>query len=110
MLFPCCSFSVELPPHRSRLIAEQESALIALIPANDSRLKPRRTWLYVCLGMGGCIAVSGLLFFFLLPRSVDVAPVVGPIPQTTITEHDKKTKIVMHFIVTAPSKYTHFIA
>jgi hypothetical protein len=56
-----------------RIPKEQESQLVALIPLNDSRLKPRRTLLYVFIAIILCALVGGMLMFFLLPRSVDLA-------------------------------------
>lgn len=44
--------------------------LVALIPYGDKRLKPRRTKLYVGVTVVVCAVISGLLAFFLLPRSV----------------------------------------
>ena len=46
--------------------------LVALIPYRDKRLKPRRTKLYVAVTVVVCAVISGLLLFFLLPRSVSV--------------------------------------
>ncbi|XP_062510184.1 transmembrane protein 106B-like isoform X2 [Corticium candelabrum] len=46
--------------------------LVALIPYRDKRLKPRRTKLYVGLTVTMCAIASGLLLFFLLPRSVSL--------------------------------------
>ncbi|CAK9293280.1 unnamed protein product [Gordionus sp. m RMFG-2023] len=48
---------------------EQEAKLIALIPYSDDRLKPRRTSLYVTLSILICTVMSGLLIWFLFPRS-----------------------------------------
>uniref|UniRef100_UPI0037E9589E transmembrane protein 106A n=1 Tax=Semicossyphus pulcher TaxID=241346 RepID=UPI0037E9589E len=49
--------------------------LVAVIPCNDVRLKPRRTKLYVCVSMVVCLLLSCLILFFLFPRSVTLAPV-----------------------------------
>lgn len=57
---------VEIEPGQS---PEQ---LVALIPYRDERLKPRRTKLYVAITVVVCAVISGLLLFFLLPRSVTV--------------------------------------
>ncbi|XP_038077389.1 transmembrane protein 106B-like, partial [Patiria miniata] len=50
----------------------QEDDLVALIPYNDKRLKPRRTWLYVFLSFLLCVVLAGTLCAFLIPRTVDV--------------------------------------
>ncbi|XP_067938094.1 transmembrane protein 106B-like [Watersipora subatra] len=44
--------------------------LVALIPVNDKRLKPRKTILYVGLSILICGTIGILLLFFLLSRSV----------------------------------------
>uniref|UniRef100_A0AAQ4NTX6 Transmembrane protein 106A n=1 Tax=Gasterosteus aculeatus aculeatus TaxID=481459 RepID=A0AAQ4NTX6_GASAC len=49
--------------------------LVAVIPCNDARLKPRRTKLYVCISMVVCLFLCCLILFFLFPRSVTLAPV-----------------------------------
>lgn len=55
-----------------RISKRQEEELVALIPYNDKRLKPRRTTLYVVLAIITCLLVCGLVLFFILPRSVDL--------------------------------------
>ncbi|XP_031699644.1 transmembrane protein 106A [Anarrhichthys ocellatus] len=49
--------------------------LVAVIPCNDVRLKPRRTMLYVCFSMVLCLLLCCLILFFLFPRSVTLTPV-----------------------------------
>ncbi|XP_037319696.2 transmembrane protein 106A [Pungitius pungitius] len=49
--------------------------LVAVIPCNDVRLRPRRTKLYVCISMVVCLFLCCLILFFLFPRSVTLAPV-----------------------------------
>ncbi|OWF39349.1 transmembrane protein 106B-like [Mizuhopecten yessoensis] len=51
---------------------EQEGQLVALIPLKDKRLKPRRTYLYVCLAVFLCLTAAGLLLFFMFPRNVTI--------------------------------------
>ncbi|XP_077978790.1 transmembrane protein 106B-like [Glandiceps talaboti] len=48
----------------------QEDELVALIPYSDKRLRPRRTTLYVCIAIFICLAIAGLLIFFLFPREI----------------------------------------
>jgi len=55
-----------------RISRESENELVALIPVNDKRLKPRRTFLYMFLAILFCSIVAGLLLFFLLPRSINL--------------------------------------
>uniref|UniRef100_A0A3Q0S2I8 Transmembrane protein 106A n=1 Tax=Amphilophus citrinellus TaxID=61819 RepID=A0A3Q0S2I8_AMPCI len=54
---------------------EHEDQLVAVIPCNDVRLKPRHTKLYVCISMALCLFVCCLILFFLFPRSVTLTPV-----------------------------------
>ncbi|XP_028263312.1 transmembrane protein 106A [Parambassis ranga] len=49
--------------------------LVAVIPCNDDRLKPRRTKLYVCVSMAACLLLCCLILYFLFPRSVTLTPV-----------------------------------
>ncbi|XP_033182736.1 LOW QUALITY PROTEIN: transmembrane protein 106A [Anabas testudineus] len=53
----------------------QEDQLVAVIPCNDVRLKPRRTKLYMCVSMAACLFLCCLILFFLFPRSVTLSPV-----------------------------------
>ncbi|KAF7666182.1 hypothetical protein LDENG_00117700 [Lucifuga dentata] len=58
-----------------RIPRGQQDQLVAVIPCNDVRLKPRRTKLYVCASMAVCLFLSSLILFFLFPRSVTLTPV-----------------------------------
>lgn len=51
---------------------EEEGQLVALIPLNDHRLKPRRTYIYVFLAVAVCAIAGGLCAFFLYPRDVNL--------------------------------------
>ncbi|KFP97155.1 Transmembrane protein 106A, partial [Leptosomus discolor] len=60
-----------------RIPRGQEEQLVALIPYDDQRLKPRRTQvlkLYVCLAVTICLLTTSLSIFFLFPRSITVQP------------------------------------
>ncbi|XP_056143863.1 transmembrane protein 106B-like isoform X2 [Lampris incognitus] len=59
-----------------RIPRGQESKLVAVIPCNDQRLRPRHTKLYVVVSVAVCLLVSSLVLFFLFPRSVILSPVV----------------------------------
>ncbi|XP_062387614.1 transmembrane protein 106B-like [Sardina pilchardus] len=56
-----------------RIPRGQENQLVAVIPCTDQRLKPRHTKLYVCVSIGLCLLFSGLVLFFLFPRSVTLS-------------------------------------
>ncbi|XP_026212262.1 transmembrane protein 106B-like [Anabas testudineus] len=58
-----------------RIPRGQESKLVAVIPCNDQRLKPRHTKLYVAVSVGVCLVASALVLFFLFPRTVILSPV-----------------------------------
>ncbi|XP_060576421.1 transmembrane protein 106B-like [Ruditapes philippinarum] len=61
---------------------EQEGQLVALIPMKDKRLRPRRTYLWVCLAVVVCLTAAGLLMFFMFPRGVDMTskkPYLSPV-------------------------------
>ncbi|CAJ0948749.1 unnamed protein product, partial [Mesorhabditis belari] len=53
---------------------ELEETLVALIPINDDRLKPKRTFLWVCLGVGVVLIIAFVLIFMLMPRAVNLSP------------------------------------
>uniref|UniRef100_A0A8D0BKV3 Transmembrane protein 106A n=1 Tax=Salvator merianae TaxID=96440 RepID=A0A8D0BKV3_SALMN len=57
-----------------RIPRELEQQLVALIPYGDQRLKPRRTKLYVSLTVIICLLMTGLMMYFLFPRSIAVVP------------------------------------
>ncbi|XP_034415003.1 transmembrane protein 106A [Cyclopterus lumpus] len=58
-----------------RIPRGHEDQLVAVIPCNDVRLKPRRTKLHVCISMAVCLFLCSLILFFLFPRSVTLTPV-----------------------------------
>ncbi|XP_076008305.1 transmembrane protein 106A [Genypterus blacodes] len=58
-----------------RIPRGQEDQLVAVIPCNDVRLKPRRTKLYMCISAVLSVCLCFLILFFLFPRSVTLTPV-----------------------------------
>uniref|UniRef100_A0A1A8HCP9 Tubulin, alpha 8 like 3 n=1 Tax=Nothobranchius korthausae TaxID=1143690 RepID=A0A1A8HCP9_9TELE len=72
-----CSASDTCPTCRGtgRIPRGHENQLVAVIPCNDVRLKPRRTKLYVFISMVICLLICCLILFFLFPRSVSITPV-----------------------------------
>ncbi|XP_024913006.1 transmembrane protein 106A isoform X2 [Cynoglossus semilaevis] len=60
-----------------RIPRGHEDELVAVIPCNDVRLKPRRTKLYVSsiVAVCICLCICCLILFFLFPRSVSLTPV-----------------------------------
>lgn len=80
---PSCNGSGLIP-------SELESSLIALIPVNDSRLKPRKTWLYLIFGLAFCVIVIGLLFFLLMPKTVSLQSNNFPIEYVVVANRSSK--------------------
>lgn len=56
-----------------RIDRESESKLVALIPYDDDRLKPRRTWFYVGAAVAVSVLLAGATLFFLFPRAVKIS-------------------------------------
>ncbi|XP_071479528.1 transmembrane protein 106B-like [Diadema antillarum] len=57
---------------RGKIPRGQEADLVALIPYNDSRLKPRRTFLSVLVSVLACATLAGVLCAFLVPRQLEM--------------------------------------
>ncbi|XP_028267300.1 transmembrane protein 106B-like [Parambassis ranga] len=76
-----------------RIPRGQESKLVAVIPCNDQRLRPRHTKLYVAASVGVCFLVSTLVLFFLFPRSVILSPVAVASSFVYFTETDVQINI-----------------
>lgn len=76
-----------------RIPRGQESKLVAVIPCNDQRLRPRHTKLYVAVSVGVCLLVSALVLFFLFPRSVLLSPVAVKSSFVYFTEDDVQINI-----------------
>lgn len=55
-----------------KLTREQEHDLVALIPVRDSRLRPRRTLLYLLLAVFLCLTVCTVIGVIFFPRSISV--------------------------------------
>jgi hypothetical protein len=80
-----------------RIPKEREGQLVALIPVNDKRLKPRRTCLWVSIGVGLSIVTSALLLFFLIPRSLTLTGNKHPIVQASVLQHKKGQLMLLNF-------------
>uniref|UniRef100_A0A0M3HWQ1 LEA_2 domain-containing protein n=2 Tax=Ascaris TaxID=6251 RepID=A0A0M3HWQ1_ASCLU len=78
---PSCKGSGRIPK-------EMEETLVALIPVNDDRLKPKRTWAYVLCGILVCILLAGGAIFLMVPRAVDLSSVRPPIEIINVFDHD----------------------
>ncbi|KAG8006743.1 hypothetical protein GBF38_022740 [Nibea albiflora] len=76
-----------------RMPRGQQNELVAVIPCNDQRLKPRHTKLYVAVSVGVCLLFSSLVLFFLFPRSVLLSPVAVKSSLVYFTDDDVQINI-----------------
>ena len=57
-------------------LSSTSQQLVALIPYDDERLKPKKTAVYVTLSISGavlaCAVIAGLLVYFMMPRPVEI--------------------------------------
>ena len=57
-------------------ISSTSQQLVALIPYDDDRLKPKKTAMYVTLAISGavlvCGLIAGMLVYFMMPRPVEI--------------------------------------
>ncbi|VDP13254.1 unnamed protein product [Onchocerca flexuosa] len=88
---PSCKGSGRIPK-------ELEETLVALIPVNDDRLKPKRTWLYVFGVVLGCISLAGVVIFLLVPRAIYLSSIRPPVEIITVFDHDKNHITVLEII------------
>ncbi|XP_013409694.1 transmembrane protein 106B isoform X4 [Lingula anatina] len=93
--------SVSCPTCRGlgRVPREQDS-LVALIPVNDKRLKPRRTCLWVAIAVFLTLLAGALTAFFLVPREVKLLsnnPNIHPY-SVNISKNGNKSFVVMKFV------------
>ncbi|KAL3997902.1 hypothetical protein ACH3XW_12830 [Acanthocheilonema viteae] len=87
---PSCKGSGRIPK-------ELEETLVALIPVNDDRLKPKRTWLYVFCVVLACLSLAGVVIFLLVPRAIYLSSTRPPIEIITVFQHDE-SHISIHFM------------
>ncbi|WKX88886.1 hypothetical protein Q1695_008486 [Nippostrongylus brasiliensis] len=82
-----------------RIPKEMEETLVALIPLNDDRLKPKRTWFWVLVGIAVCVVIASIAIFMLVPRSVDLSSNRPAINIIHVTKHEQlPPKIQFHFM------------
>jgi hypothetical protein len=87
---PSCNGSGLIPK-------ELESTLVALIPVNDERLKPKKTWIYILIWILICVLIGGTLLFLLMPRTVTLSSNNFPVETITVTDRDKITHGYLDF-------------
>lgn len=88
---PSCNGSGRIPK-------EMEETLVALIPVNDDRLKPKRTCIWVSIGIGICILLASATIFMLVPRSIALTSLRHPIENVNVYSK-KDDQIDFHFLV-----------
>ncbi|TKR94867.1 hypothetical protein L596_009101 [Steinernema carpocapsae] len=86
---PSCKGSGRIPK-------EMEETLVALIPVNDDRLKPKRTWIWVLCGVIICLLLAGTAIFMLVPRTVQLAS--NGMPIQLVNVYDRSDKNGSEFI------------
>lgn len=77
-----------------RVPRDEANRLVALIPLNDQRLTPSKTLQYVLLSMLICLVISGLLIFFMFPRSVLVSN--GDIESVYVFFSENSNTVIMN--------------
>ncbi|VDP00973.1 unnamed protein product [Soboliphyme baturini] len=77
---------------------ECESELVALIPASDRRLNPRRTWLWVLGTFTVCLLVSVLILFFLVPRGINVSSNNPPVVNVSVVNYQPGLALYIQFL------------
>ncbi|NXL91649.1 T106C protein, partial [Alectura lathami] len=85
---------------------EQVNELVALIPYSDQRLRPQRTKLYVLLSVLLCLLISGLVAFFLFPRSVLVDD--GGVKVVQVSFDRKNSVVILAITATLRIRNSNF--
>jgi len=88
---PSCNGSGLIPK-------ELESTLVALIPVNDERLKPKRTWIYILVWIAVCILIGSIMIFILMPRTVTLSSNREPVQLVNVTRNETHTLIDFFFM------------
>ncbi|VDD89376.1 unnamed protein product [Enterobius vermicularis] len=84
-------------PEDSVQCPKMEETLVALIPVNDDRLKPKKTWAYILCVVLICGLLASTAIFILVPRAVDLSSTSPPIEIINVFEHSKG-RISFHFL------------
>jgi len=81
-----------------RIPKELERQLVALIPIDDKRLRPRRTWFWVSVAVFICLIICGLLLFFLIPRSISLTSENPSVTEVNVIQYEKGKQMVLSFL------------
>ncbi|KHJ42770.1 hypothetical protein D918_07052 [Trichuris suis] len=83
---------------RGFISRDHESELVALIPFSDKRLKPSKTWLWVIGAVFACLLLSGLVLFFLLPRTISAFSRSNAVTRVNVLSYEPKKSITLNFL------------
>lgn len=73
---------------------DEQDKLVALIPLNDHRLKPKRIWLWILSTFIVCLVIAATLTFILAPRNISIVNrlvELHPYNLSLIKNYDNKT-------------------
>lgn len=87
---PSCSGTGLIPK-------ELEETLVAIIPVNDERLKPKRTWVIVSIWVLLCTLIGGIIIFLLMPRTVMLSSNRMPIEVVHVGDRDENSSSFIDF-------------
>jgi hypothetical protein len=87
---PSCGGSGRIPK-------ELEETLVALIPMSDDRLKPKKTVMYVSIGIGVCLIIAAFFIYVFLPRTVLLTTDSYPIEVVNVFDLDNQTQSHIEF-------------
>uniref|UniRef100_A0A914C279 Uncharacterized protein n=1 Tax=Acrobeloides nanus TaxID=290746 RepID=A0A914C279_9BILA len=90
---PSCNGSGRIPK-------ELEGTLVALIPVNDERLKPRKTCIWISLVIIVCVLLASGAFYILMPRQVTLNGLSYPIEVVNVYDQDNVTHTKISFFFT----------
>ncbi|KAK0422188.1 hypothetical protein QR680_007419 [Steinernema hermaphroditum] len=91
---PSCKGSGRVPK-------EMEQQFVALIPINDERLEPKKTWRWIVGGASSCVILAMAAIFFLLPRPVHVSLPKAPVSRVNVVGkhlNGSESFMTFHFV------------
>ncbi|KAK0422187.1 hypothetical protein QR680_007419 [Steinernema hermaphroditum] len=82
-------------------VLEMEQQFVALIPINDERLEPKKTWRWIVGGASSCVILAMAAIFFLLPRPVHVSLPKAPVSRVNVVGkhlNGSESFMTFHFV------------
>lgn len=89
-----------------RIKQNEQNKLIALIPLSDSRLKPKRLWIWILITFLLCFIASFGIYFFLSPRSIDIKSIYQNVKPYNITYIRDTNSTTVGLIIDFNEKYS----